>query len=84
MAANFIETKPAVVKMHLAADAALFERTNMKHPENDYIQAGYRFERGQLPAQTLRTMLESERIDDRAEGRRLIEHGRAEARQSHK
>jgi hypothetical protein len=56
----------------------------MKHPENDYIQAGYRFERGQLPAQTLRTMLESERIDDRAEGRRLIEHGRAEARQSHK
>jgi len=56
----------------------------MKHPENDYIKAGYRFERGQVPAQTLRTMLESETIDDRTEGRRLIETGRAEARQSHK
>ena len=64
--------------------AALFKRTNMKHPENDYIKAGYKFERGQLPAQTLRAMLESETIDDRTEGRRLIETGRAEARQSHK
>ena len=56
----------------------------MKHPENDYIKAGYRFERGQLPGKTRRAMLEAEGKDDRAEGRRLIEHGRAEARQSHK
>ena len=70
--------------MRPAVAVALFKRADMKHPENDYIKAGYRFERGQLPAQTLRAMLESERIDDRAEGRRLIEHGRAEARQSHK
>jgi len=56
----------------------------MNHPENDYIRAGYRFERGQIPAQTLRHMIESERIDERAEARRLIETGRAEARLSPK
>ena len=53
----------------------------MNHPENAYIQAGYRFERGQTPAETLRRMIESEHIEDRAEGRRLIEQGRQEARQ---
>jgi len=52
----------------------------MNHPENDYIHAGFRFERGQIPAATLRHMIESERIDERAEARRLIETGRAEAR----
>ena len=52
----------------------------MNHPENDYIRAGFRFERGQIPAATLRHMIESERIDERAEARRLIETGRAEAR----
>jgi hypothetical protein len=83
MAENSTETKPDVVKMRRVVAAAPFKEP-MKHPENDYIKAGYRFERGQVPAQTLRTMLESERIDDRAEGRRLIETGRAEARQSHK
>ena len=59
----------------------------MKHTENDYIQAGYRYERAASPnaaaaaAQAIRVMLEAERIDDHAEARRLIEQGRAEARQ---
>lgn len=58
----------------------------MKHTENDYIQAGYRYERAASPnaaaaaAQAIRVMLESERIDDHAEARRLIEQGRQEAR----
>ena len=53
----------------------------MKHPENAYINAGYRFERGETGPDTLRRMIESELIDDRAEARRLIEQGRQEARQ---
>lgn len=53
----------------------------MKHTEAAYIQAGYRYERGQTPAETLRRMIEAEEIDDRAEARRLIERGRQEARQ---
>lgn len=52
----------------------------MNYTEADYINAGYRFELGKTPAQTLRTMLESERIEDQADARRLIEQGRAEAR----
>lgn len=52
----------------------------MNHTEADYINAGHRFELGQIPAQSLRTMLESETLDFRAEARRLIEQGRAEAR----
>lgn len=58
----------------------------MKHTEHDYIQAGYRYERATSPnaaaaaAQTIRVMLEAERIDDHAEARRLIETGRQEAR----
>lgn len=52
----------------------------MNHTENDYIQAGHRYEKGQIQADTLRRMIESERIDDRAEARRLIEQGRQEAR----
>lgn len=52
----------------------------MNHTEADYINAGHRFERGQTAAETLRRMIESERIEDRAEARRLIEQGRAEAR----
>jgi len=52
----------------------------MNYTEADYITAGHRFERGQIPAQSLRVMLESESIDMRAEARRLIEQGRAEAR----
>jgi hypothetical protein len=52
----------------------------MKYTEADYINAGFQFERDKIPAQSLRMMLESESIDFRAEARRLIEQGRAEAR----
>ena len=52
----------------------------MTHTENEYIQAGYRYEKGKTPAETLRRMIEAEQIDDRAEARRLIEQGRQEAR----
>ena len=64
-----------------AVAVATHEGETMKHTENDYIQAGYKFERGQIAAQTLRAMLESEHRDDRAEARHLIERGRQEARQ---
>jgi len=52
----------------------------MNYTESKYINAGYRFELDQIPAQSLRMMLESETLDFRAEARRLIEQGRAEAR----
>jgi hypothetical protein len=52
----------------------------MKHSESDYVNAGYRYEKGKTPAETLRHMLEAETLEDRAEARRLIEQGRAEAR----
>jgi hypothetical protein len=56
----------------------------MKHTENDYIKAGFRFEKGQTPAENLRAMIETETIDDRSEARRLIEQCRHEARLSPK
>lgn len=52
----------------------------MTHTEHEYHEAGYRYERGQTAAETLRHMLEAEEIDDRTEARRLIEQGRQEAR----
>lgn len=58
----------------------------MKHTEHQYIDIGYRYERatslqsGQAAAQAIRTMLESETIDDRTEARQLVERGRQEAR----
>ena len=52
----------------------------MNHAEADYINAGYRYERGHVQADALRHMIESERIEDRAEARRLIALGRDEAR----
>jgi len=55
---------------------------SMKHTEAEYINVGYHFETGRTPGETLRWMIESERIDDRAEARRLVEQGRAEARQT--
>ena len=54
----------------------------MNYTEAEYINAGFQFERDKIPAQSLRMMLESESIDFRAEARRLIEQGRAEARLS--
>lgn len=59
----------------------------MNHPEADYINGGHRYEQAQTPAAAqaaaaaLRHMIEAEDIEDRAEARRLIERGRAEARQ---
>lgn len=53
----------------------------MNHPEHQYIEAGYRYEQGKTGPDTLRRMIESEQIEDRAEARRLIEQGRREARQ---
>ena len=52
----------------------------MNHTEHAYFEAGYRYERGQTTADILRLMIESERIEDRAEARALIAKGRAEAR----
>lgn len=58
----------------------------MKHPENDYIQAGYRYERASTAnaaiaeAQRIRRMIEAEHPDEQGEARRLIEAGRQEAR----
>jgi len=52
----------------------------MNHTERDYIQAGFDFERGRIQADILRLMIESERIENRQEARRLIDQGRAEAR----
>jgi len=53
----------------------------MTFTEHAYIEAGYRFETGKTQADTLRAMLEKEHPHDRTEARRLIEQGRAEARQ---
>ena len=59
----------------------------MKHAEAKYISLGYRYERAKSPeagtaiAQTIRSLLESERIEDRADARYFIDRGRQEARQ---
>ena len=53
----------------------------MKHTEAAYINAGFRFEAGKIPAETIRAMLDQEHPNDRPEARHLIEQGRAEARQ---
>lgn len=52
----------------------------MNHAPAQYINAGFSYELGKTPAQTLRTMLEAESLEDRTEARKLIETGRAEAR----
>jgi hypothetical protein len=58
----------------------------MKYPEAAYINAGHAYERAKTPqatqarAETIRAMLEAEKIDDRADARRLVDTGRAEAR----
>lgn len=54
----------------------------MNHTEAAYIQAGYDFEKGKTPAETLRHMIESETIPHRTEARKLIDQGRQEARLS--
>jgi hypothetical protein len=58
----------------------------MQHTENDYIQAGYRYESATSPsaararAEAIRHMLHAEHQTDQAEARRLIDQGRVEAR----
>lgn len=58
----------------------------MKHPENDYINAGYQYERAPTPnmaiaiASRMRMMIESEHPDEQADARRLIAQGIDEAR----
>jgi hypothetical protein len=57
----------------------------MKHAENDYINAGHQYERATpqratVVAERIRHMLENEHVTDKPEARRLIEQGRAEAR----
>lgn len=58
----------------------------MRHPENDYINAGYQYERAPTPnmaiaiASRMRMMIESEHPDEQAEARRLIAQGIDEAR----
>jgi len=53
----------------------------VNYSESKYINAGYMFEKNKLAAESIRRMIESERVEDRAEARRLIEVGRREARQ---
>jgi hypothetical protein len=59
----------------------------MKHTEHTYIDLGYKYEAaksvqaGTAIARTIRGLLESERIEDRAEARHLVDRGRQEARQ---
>jgi hypothetical protein len=58
----------------------------VKHSEVQYITLGYKYEQaqtseaGQAVANAIRTLMEAEEIDDRAEARYLIERGRQEAR----
>lgn len=54
----------------------------MNFTEAAYIRAGFSYEKGKTPAETLRAMIESETIPHRTEARRLIEQGRTEARLS--
>lgn len=59
----------------------------MKHPEAKYIDLGYKYESarsveaGTALARTIRGLIESEHIDDRAEARHLVDRGRQEARE---
>lgn len=59
----------------------------MKAAESQYINLGYKYEKatspeaGQAAAQAIRTFLEAESIEDRADARYLVERGRKEARE---
>ena len=58
----------------------------MKHAEVQYISLGFKYERAQSPeagqavAQAIRTLIEGERVEDRADARYLVDRGRQEAR----
>lgn len=59
----------------------------MKHAEVQYISFGYKYEQaksldaGTAVAQAIRTLIEGERVEDRADARYLVDRGRQEARQ---
>lgn len=61
----------------------------MIHAEAKYIQMGYKYEKAastdqaRAVAAIIRSMIEAESIEDRAEARYLIERGRMEARTIH-
>ena len=56
----------------------------MKHPENAYIQAGYKYERSTTPAQTRVTLMKIRALindaNDQKHAQELIEKGRKVAR----
>ena len=56
----------------------------MNHTEAEYINAGFHYESGTWSSYSIMKMIESERVEDRAEARRLIERGRQEAREKQK
>ena len=59
----------------------------MKHPQADYINAGYKYEKAnsadkaRAVAEGIRKMLQDEHINDHTDARYFIERGRQEARQ---
>jgi len=59
----------------------------MNNAEHKYIDLGYKYEQaqsseaGQAVAHAIRTLLETEAIEDRADARYLVERGRKEARE---
>lgn len=58
----------------------------MKHTEAQYVSLGFKYEKAKSPeagtavAQAIRSLVEAERIDDRAQARYLVDRGRQEAR----
>lgn len=56
----------------------------MNHTEAEYINAGFHYEHGTWSSYSIMKMVESERVEDRAEARHLIERGRQEAREVEK
>ena len=60
----------------------------MKHPQADYINAGYKYEKAdnankaRAMAEIIRNMLQEEHITDQTDARYLVERGRKEARET--
>ena len=59
----------------------------MKHAEVQYISLGFKYEQAQSPeagtavSRAIRSLIEAEQIEDRADARYLVDRGRQEARQ---
>ena len=60
----------------------------MKHAQADYINAGYKYEKAtsadkaRAVAESIRKMLQEEKIEDSADARYFVERGRQEARET--